>query len=60
MEGALEAELAAPPTAVRSTGDAFGSTSDLLGAAGLTVLRPGADLAAVTDGETAARLHAAA
>lgn len=59
MEGALEAELAAPPAAVRSTGDTFGSTSDLLGAAGLTVLRPGADLAAVTDGETAARLHAA-
>jgi hypothetical protein len=59
MEGALEAELAAPPAALRSTGDSFGSTSDLLGTAGLTVLRPGADLGAVADPETAARLHAA-
>ena len=59
MEGALERQLAEPPQTERVAGDFFGNTSDLLGPDGLTVLRPGADLAAVEDPETATRLRAA-
>ena len=59
MEGALETEIAEPPQSQRVAGDFFGSTSELLGPAGLAVLRPGADLGAVRDPETATRLRTA-
>ncbi|MBD5605081.1 MAG: hypothetical protein IAI48_08330 [Candidatus Eremiobacteraeota bacterium] len=59
MEGAVETELAEPPLSQRVAGDSFGSTSELLGADGVAVLRPGADLGAVEEPETAARLRTA-
>lgn len=59
MEGALETEIAEPPQSQRVAGDFFGSTSELLGADGVAVLRPGDDLGAVADLETSMRLRTA-
>ena len=59
MEGALEAEMAAPSLAQHKAGATFGSTSDLLGSDGLRVFKPGSDASAASDPETAARLAAA-
>jgi hypothetical protein len=59
MEGALEEEIAEPPSDLRQNGSSFGATSDLLGSDGITVFHPGADLASVKDPETAARMRAA-
>jgi uncharacterized membrane protein YgcG len=56
LEGALEAEFMAPPQSLRTSGDTYAATSDLLVGDGLTVLRPGADLSGVGNAKTAAQL----
>jgi len=59
MEGALEAEMAAPSATELKAGATFGSTSDLLGPDGLRVLKSVSDASTASDPETAARLAAA-